>query len=74
MSKLKCHSHESKTNPSAQAKITCPECNGSKIVKGVCSCNMEWRGNKIGDQWEDCQCTPEITCPECGGTGLVAAG
>ncbi|MBU0673963.1 MAG: ankyrin [Proteobacteria bacterium] len=47
----------------------CPTCEGKKVIHGVCSCNMEWRGNKHGEDWEDCQCTPDIKCPAYSGTG-----
>ena len=49
----------------------CPICQGKKIIPGTCSCNMEWRGTKTENGWDDCQCTPELTCTECGGTGSV---
>ena len=52
-------------------KKICPLCNGEKIIKGSCSCNMEWRGNQKGDDWEDCLCTPDQECSTCSGTGLV---
>jgi len=68
MSSTSCHFHEQK------GKKICPICDGKKKVPGVCSCNMEWRGNKIGDEWEDCQCTPEITCTNCNGTGYITEG
>lgn len=66
MSEPTCHSHEKKAG-----KKVCPVCGGKKTVPGVCSCNMEWRGSQIGDQWEDCQCTPEVTCTECNGSGFI---
>ncbi|MEW6428444.1 MAG: ankyrin [Thermodesulfobacteriota bacterium] len=49
----------------------CPQCNGSKMIKGTCSCDMEWRGNRVEEEWQDCQCTPEVVCPVCNGTGMV---
>jgi len=49
----------------------CPECKGKKKVSGTCVCNMEWRGSKTADGFEDCQCEPERVCPLCGGTGFV---
>ena len=53
-------------------KKECPECTGKGAVSGTCTCDMEWRGNKIGDeQMEDCQCTPETPCSMCNGTGYV---
>ncbi|MCB2184200.1 MAG: hypothetical protein KQH63_19415 [Desulfobulbaceae bacterium] len=51
----------------------CPECKGEKTIKGVCTCDMEWRGSKKGDEWDDCQCTPDTTCHYCNGTGVVNA-
>ena len=50
---------------------TCPTCQGKKIIEGVCECNMEWRGNKSDDGWDDCQCTPDQECLTCHGTGFV---
>jgi len=55
-------------------KNTCPTCQGKGIVSGECECSSEWRGNKAGDDWEDCQCTPEQECSTCSGTGHVATG
>lgn len=49
----------------------CPTCQGSKVLAGTCECNMEWRGTQNGDNWEDCQCTPDIECSTCQGTGQV---
>ena len=49
----------------------CPICQGEKVVEGVCECAMEWRGTQKGDDWEDCQCTPEQQCTACQGTGFV---
>ena len=51
----------------------CPECNGKKVISGACSCDMEWRGSKTGDELEDCQCAPEVTCPTCEGKGYMEA-
>ena len=48
----------------------CPVCQGKKVVQGICECNMEWRGTQTGDNWEDCQCTPEEVCVSCHGTGV----
>ncbi len=52
-------------------KKMCPECNGEKVIRGTCECSSEWRGTKIGDDWNDCQCVPQLTCPLCKGTGFV---
>ncbi|MEN8135988.1 MAG: ankyrin [Thermodesulfobacteriota bacterium] len=52
-------------------KKICPTCEGKKVVEGVCECNMEWRGTQQGDDWQDCQCTPELPCKACSGTGFV---
>jgi len=57
----------------AHEKKVCPLCQGKKTVAGVCSCNSEWRGTQRGDEWEDCQCTPEQECPTCHGTGYVTS-
>ncbi len=27
--------------------------------KQTCVCNMEWRTNGVGEEWDDCVCTPE---------------
>ena len=54
-----------------KTKKVCPTCQGTKVIAGICECNMEWRGNQKGDEWEDCQCTPEQECPTCSGTGVV---
>ncbi|MFP3984070.1 MAG: ankyrin [Desulfurivibrionaceae bacterium] len=54
-----------------QGKMVCPECEGKKVISGTCVCDSEWRGTMVGNEWEDCQCTPEITCPKCQGTGYV---
>lgn len=58
---------------SDEKKKVCPACQGKKIIKGECVCDMEWRGTQKGDVWEDCQCTPDQECTMCGGTGYVAA-
>ncbi len=55
-------------------KKACPACNGKKIIKGECVCDMEWRGTQKGDDWDDCQCTPDQDCKMCGGTGFVEEG
>ena len=52
-------------------QTVCPTCNGNKILEGNCECSMEWRGTQVGDEWEDCQCTPDQPCPTCSGTGYV---
>ena len=49
----------------------CPNCQGKKIIPGVCECSSEWRGTQTGEDWDDCQCTPEQKCPTCNGTGFV---
>ena len=59
---------------SEEGKKQCPTCNGKKVIGGVCECSTEWRGNQTGDDWEECQCTPEEECPTCQGTGSVDAG
>lgn len=51
----------------------CPTCQGKGVIGGVCTCSSEWRGNQIGGDWEDCQCTPEQECPTCDGSGDVAS-
>ena len=56
-----------------EGKKQCSICNGKKVVGGVCECSTEWRGTQQGDEWEDCQCTPEEECPACQGTGYVDA-
>jgi hypothetical protein len=52
-------------------KKVCPECNGEKVIQGTCECNSEWRGSKVGEEWNDCQCVPQVVCPVCKGTGFV---
>ena len=49
----------------------CPTCEGEKIIRGVCTCDMEWRGTETGDGWEDCKCTQDETCPTCNGKGVI---
>jgi hypothetical protein len=49
----------------------CPECCGKKIIPGECICNSEWRGTQVGDDWNECQCSPDVPCPNCNGTGVV---
>jgi hypothetical protein len=56
---------------SQENKKICPTCEGKKIIEGICECDMEWRGTKKEDEWDDCQCTPEQECPSCKGTGFV---
>jgi len=58
---------------SPEGKKLCPTCNGKKEMEGQCECNSEWRGNQVGDDWEDCQCTPSTPCPTCKGTGYVSS-
>ena len=65
MAAQQCH------NTGEKQKKTCPVCGGKKTVPGTCTCDMEWRGTMVGDEMEDCQCTPEVTCPSCNGTGFV---
>lgn len=57
-----------------KGKKVCPQCQGKKVVPGVCVCNSEWRGNQTGDEWEDCQCAPEQECLTCRGAGYVEVG
>jgi len=55
-----------------QGPKECPVCKGEKVITGICSCNMEWRGTQLDeDEWEDCKCTPTQTCSTCHGTGIV---
>ena len=54
-----------------EQKKVCPTCNGTKEIPGRCECNAEWRGNQVGDEWQDCQCAPTTPCPACNGTGFV---
>jgi len=54
-----------------KSKKECPECHGKKVITGECSCDMEWQGTQIGDEYEDCMCAPEQECPLCNGTGYV---
>jgi hypothetical protein len=56
---------------SQENKKICPTCQGKKVVQGTCECDVEWRGTQRGDEWEDCQCTPEVVCPVCHGKGFV---
>ncbi|MEW6220834.1 MAG: hypothetical protein AB1634_15060 [Thermodesulfobacteriota bacterium] len=65
-----------KTEAAAHKKggsVPCPNCGGQKTVPGFCTCNMEWRGTQVGDQWEDCKCAPDVECPTCHGAGTVPA-
>ncbi len=57
-------------NTMAEQKV-CPECAGEKKIGGTCECNMEWRGNQQGDDWEDCLCSKEVDCPVCNGAGFI---
>jgi len=66
MTAQQCVKHEG-----SKEKRTCPVCNGEKTVAGTCTCDMEWRGTMVGEEMEDCQCTPRITCPKCNGSGFV---
>lgn len=54
-----------------QEKKTCPTCQGEKVVEGECQCSSEWSGTHVGDEWQDCQCTPKQECPTCRGEGYV---
>jgi len=54
-----------------KTKKECPECCGKKNIPGVCECASEWRGTQIGEEWNDCQCTPDIICPTCNGRGYI---
>ncbi|HBI16080.1 MAG TPA: ankyrin [Desulfobulbaceae bacterium] len=58
---------------SQDQKKVCPTCNGAKEIAGSCECSSEWRGSQVGEEWQDCQCTPTIPCPTCNGTGFVKA-
>ena len=49
----------------------CPLCSGDKKLGGTCECNSEWRGTQDGDDWNECQCSPEQVCPNCNGTGVI---
>lgn len=57
---------------SDQSGKICPTCNGAKVIPGTCVCNSEWRGNEIGDSWDECRCEKEVQCPTCGGTGYIS--
>ncbi|MBA3006593.1 MAG: ankyrin [Desulfocapsa sp.] len=52
-------------------KVICPLCQGKKVVAGTCECNSEWRGTQRGEDWDECQCTPEQQCEMCKGTGYI---
>jgi len=54
-------------------KEKCPQCDGRKVIPGVCVCDSEWRGTQVGDDWGDCKCAREQLCPTCGGAGYVPA-
>lgn len=56
---------------SQENKKICPVCQGKKVVAGTCECNAEWRGTQKGDDWEECQCSPEQPCAMCMGIGFV---
>ena len=58
----------------SETRKVCPTCHGKKIIPGECACDMEWRGTKKGEDWEDCQCTPDKECSMCSGTGYIEAG
>ena len=58
---------------SEDKKQLCTACAGKKVLKGECVCDMEWRGSGKGDDWEECQCTPDWECTVCSGTGYVDA-
>ena len=51
--------------------MICPLCQGKKVVAGTCECNSEWRGTQRGEDWDECQCTPEQPCVMCKGTGYI---
>ena len=52
-------------------KKICPLCQGKKVVAGTCECNAEWRGTQKGEDWEECQCSPEQQCAMCKGLGYI---
>jgi hypothetical protein len=52
-----------------EKRETCPTCDGNKVIAGVCECSSEWRGTQEGDEWQECQCTPDQECPACKGSG-----
>ncbi len=52
-------------------KKICPLCQGKKVVTGTCECNAEWRGTQKGEDWEECQCSPEQQCVMCKGSGYI---
>ncbi len=52
-------------------KKECPECGGKKVLPGTCSCDQEWQGTQIDEEFQDCICAPEVKCPACNGTGYV---
>jgi hypothetical protein len=56
---------------SGRGERICPLCKGEKTVAGTCTCDMEWRGTQLGEEWNDCKCTPDEKCPNCNGTGVV---
>ena len=53
-----------------EEKKPCPTCKGEKVTDGVCECSSEWRGIQVGEEWQECQCTPEQKCPTCNGSGF----
>ena len=54
-----------------ESKKICPMCNGKKLVKGQCECDMEWRSSDGENNLEDCKCEPDQECPACKGTGFI---
>ena len=54
-----------------EKKEPCPTCKGEKVIAGVCECSSEWHGIKVGEEGQDCQCTPEEKCPTCNGSGYA---
>jgi hypothetical protein len=54
-----------------EKKKPCPTCQGEKFIEGECQCSSEWRGSQIGDEFQECQCTPKLECPTCHGSGYV---
>ena len=54
-----------------EKKEPCPTCKGEKVIAGVCECSSEWHGIQVGEEGQDCQCTPEQKCPTCNGSGYA---